>query len=415
MRSSYDVVQIMSGRAWLRYGTCEFHYLDGCGSSDIRDLYFPDKGVYVCGKVYAGKDPNEIKWVGKSMDPLFEKWADEGKISPSAYSYLTGEGPACNSLTAQDGSSKISVLISTYKRPAYLVRLLNSIRIQQYDNYEIIIVDDASDDDTGEKVKQFKEENPDINVIYLVNEQNAGAGESRKRAYLKATGDVIIFVDDDDYYIEPAYFSMLNTIYETHSDCTMTVSDTIQHTEGENRYEYRGLNTPRAVSNREYLNGFGDKYTMPYIFAVSFKSTLLSSVHYEELLCFNHISLLLYAMLGEGNVYTMNQAVGIRTFHTGNMTGNTTAEFIVANMESKEDIYHRAMAAGLLDSPKEWHYRHLSGTAGYHFANNQKVTANDKIIFSWMKNHFERADYYRFVAKIVKTRIRRWLRVHFGF
>ena len=120
-------------------------------------------------------------------------------------------------------------------------------------------------------------------------------------------------------------------------------------------------------------------------------------------------------MLGEGNVYTMNQAVGIRTFHTGNMTGNTTAEFIVANMESKEDIYHRAMAAGLLDSPKEWHYRHLSGTAGYHFANNQKVTANDKIIFSWMKNHFERADYYSFVAKIVKTRIRRWLRVHFGF
>ena len=349
------------------------------------------------------------------MDPLFEKWADEGKISPSAYSYLTGEGPACNSLTAQDGSSKISVLISTYKRPAYLVRLLNSLRIQQYDNYEIIIVDDASDDDTGEKVKQFKEENPDINVIYLVNEQNAGAGESRKRAYLKATGDIIIFVDDDDYYNEPTYFSILNKLYETHSDCTMTISETIQHIEGEKKYEYRGLNTPEVVSNRAYLNSFGDKYITPHIFAVSFKTALLKSVHYEELLCFNHISLLLYAMLGKGNVYTINQAVGIRQFHAGNMTGNTTPEFIVANMEAKEDIYQQAKKAGLLDNPKEWHYRHLTNTAGYHFANVQKVTAKDRIIFHWMKKHLERTDYYRFVVRIMKSRTRRRLSISAHF
>ena len=349
------------------------------------------------------------------MDQLFEKWLNEGKISHSAYMNLTGESPRNDSLSAENGRLKISILISTYKRSAYLIRLLNSIKNQQYNNCEVIIVDDASNDDTERKASKYREENRDLNIVYLVNEKNLGVSESKKRAYLKASGDILLFVDDDDYYIEPAYFSMLNQLYEKHSDCIMTIASTIQHFKREGKYEYRGLNTTKALSNREYLNGFNKKYIKPHIFAVSFRGSVLKGVHYEELLCFNDISLQLFELLGRGNVYTINQAIGIRTLHTGNITGNTTAEFIVANMESKEDIYHRAMAAGLLDSPKEWHYRHLSGTAGYHFVNNQKVTANDKIIFSWMKNHFERADYYRFIAKVIKTRTRRWLRVRFGF
>ena len=338
--------------------------------------------------------------IGEHMDQLFKKWLEEGKISQRAYLNLIGGNSVHNSTSPVDGKLKISVLISTYKRAAYLIRLLNSIKNQQYNNCEIIIVDDASNDDTEERVKQYREENRELNIIYLVNERNLGAGESRKRAYLKATGDIVIFVDDDDYYIEPAYFSMLNHLYEEHPDCTMTAAPTIELFEQEGKYEYRGLNNPKAISNREYFNGFGKKYTSPHINAVSLNNTVLKKVHYEELLFFNHISLLLFALLEKGNVYTINQAVGIRTFHTGNMTGNTTPEFILSNMEAKEDIYQRAMAAGLLDNPKEWRYRHLSGTAIYHFENNQMITAKDMIIFIWMKKHLEKTEFHRFVKRI---------------
>ena len=349
------------------------------------------------------------------MNQLFEKWLDEGKISHSAYLELTGESSENDSLSAVDGGLKISVLISTYKRSAYLIRLLNSIKNQRYKNCEIIIVDDASNDDTEEKVSKYRGENRELNIIYLVNEKNLGISGSKKRAYLEASGDIIIFVDDDDYYIETEYYSKLNQIYSEHSDCIMTIASSLQYFEQEEKYEYRDLNTPKSVNNREYLNGFGEKYKRPCIFAVSFNNTVLKDVHYEELLCFNDISLQLFELLGRGNVYTINQAVGIRTFHNGNMTGNTTVEFILANMEAKEDIYRRAMAAGLLDHPKEWRYRHLSGTAGYHFANIRKITSKDTIIFDWMRKHFERADYIRFIAMIIKTRTRRWLRVRLGF
>ena len=343
------------------------------------------------------------------MNQLLEKWLEEGKITQSGYLNLTGEYPECSSQPAEKGGLKISVLISTYRRSAYLIRLLNSLRNQQYSNYEIIIVDDASNDDTAETLKQYIKENPGLNMIFSVNETNAGASESRKRAYSKATGDIIIFVDDDDYYIEPAYFSVLNELYASHSDCTMTIAETIQNTMQEDGYEYCSLNTPKILSSRAYLNGFGEQYKQPYIFAVSFRHSTLKSIRFEELLCFNHISLILFGLLGKGNIYTISQAVGMRQLHAGNMSCHTTAEFIIDNMDAKEDIYQRAKDAGMLDRPEEWHRRHLTGTAGYHFANKRRITAEDKLIFNWMKKHFKLTDYYRFAAGIMKSRIRRML------
>lgn len=303
-----------------------------------------------------------------------------------------------------DGRLKISVLISTYKRSAYLIRLLDSIKKQNYRNCEIIIVDDASNDDTEEVIKRYYTENPDLEIICLMNENNLGISESKKRAYLKATGDILIFADDDDYYIEPQYFSVLSQLYEKHPDCVMTIASTIRHVEKEEKYENLELNMPEMLSTREYLNGFMGKYKKPSsTFAMSLRSDALREIQYERLLCFNDTSLYLFGLLGKGNVYTIKQAVGIYNIHTSNMTGNTKPGFIITNLESKEDIFNRANETGLLDNPKDWYYRNMSITAGYHLVSSRRK--DDKIIWKWMKEHLDRRDYYRFVVRIMKSRI----------
>ena len=338
------------------------------------------------------------------MDKVLKKMLDEEKISRSAYVKLI-EGKVENDSEIESGL-KISVLISTYRRHAFLIQLLDSIKMQQYQNHEIIIADDASDDDTEKAVKQYEAENLDLNIIYFVNERNLGVSESKKRAYLKASGDIIIFADDDDYFIEPTYFSRLNQLYKNHSDCTMTIAAMIQHFERDGVYKFFELNTPEVLGSREYLNGFMGRYRKPVVLTMSLKSTALKTIHYEELLCFNDTSLFLFGLFGKGNVYTINQAVGVYRFHTGNITGNTLPGFIIANLKSKEDIYQRAMKAGLLDDPKEWHYRNMSITAGYHLEGTQNRTKEDKLVWKWMKDHLDRKDYYRFVARVIKARIR---------
>lgn len=348
------------------------------------------------------------------MNGVFKKWLDEGKISHSTYMVLT-EGQTKHDPEGENGL-KISVLISTYRRPGYLIRMLDSIRMQHYKNCEIIIVDDASGDDTAETIDQYKSENPDLQIQYSVNEKNMEISESKRRAYRKATGDIILFTDDDDYFIDPLYFSEVNALYEAHPDCIMTIAASIKQSEKEGTYEYLGLNTPEVLSAREYLNGFMGKYINPSVVAFSLSRSALQKIHYEQLLCFNDTSLLLFGLLGNGNVYTISHAIGIYCFHGANITGNITPGFAIANMESKEDICHRAMEKGLLDNPKAWHYRNTAVTARYYLL-NKKAAKEDKEVWKWMKDHLGRTEYCRFVAsvmkvktvRLVKTRIPRFI------
>lgn len=305
---------------------------------------------------------------------------------------------------------KISVLISTYRRSSLLVRLLDSIRQQHYSNSEIIIVDDASGDETEEVVRNYISDNPDLSIVLVVNEHNSGAGECKRRAYLEAGGDIIIFSDDDDYYTDPTYFNSLNEIYSQHSDCSMTIAVTFDHYETEGKYVFRELNTPFSLSNREYLNGFMEKYAKPSsMFTLSMRSRYLKEIHFEELKYFNDTALYLFALLGEGKIYTINEAVGAYCIHDSNMTGQAKADYTLNNLEAKDDIFLRANSRGLLDDPGEWRYRNLAVTASNYLANNRMVTEEDKVVWKWMKEHFDRTRYYRFVLRIMKTRLKHGL------
>jgi len=96
---------------------------------------------------------------------------------------------------------KVSIVIPTYKRPDYLDRLLASIQVQTYQDFEVIVVDDNSPNQEEylpviEKyVSIFKE------FKFLRNETNKGAPHSRNRGILESKYDLIALVDDDDEWL----------------------------------------------------------------------------------------------------------------------------------------------------------------------------------------------------------------------
>ena len=99
-----------------------------------------------------------------------------------------------------DGSNDappVSVVIPTCNRRAILQRCLEALAAQTYENYEIIVVDDCSTDDTPEFLARFAEQHPDLNLRCLRNENHAGANPSRNRGIEIATGDLVAFLDSD--------------------------------------------------------------------------------------------------------------------------------------------------------------------------------------------------------------------------
>jgi glycosyltransferase involved in cell wall biosynthesis len=97
-----------------------------------------------------------------------------------------------------EGSSPlVSVIMPTYRRPALLRRSILSVLAQTYSNFELIVVDDCSPDETPEVVKAFT----DPRLRYIRRTQNGRAALARNDGIAAARGSFIAFQDDDDIWL----------------------------------------------------------------------------------------------------------------------------------------------------------------------------------------------------------------------
>lgn len=94
----------------------------------------------------------------------------------------------------------ISIYIPTHNRRTLLERAVTSIQNQTYGDFEVIIVDDASSDDTEEYLSRLTLS--DTRFKYIKNEKPLGACASRNIAINRATGRYITGLDDDDFFAE---------------------------------------------------------------------------------------------------------------------------------------------------------------------------------------------------------------------
>lgn len=102
----------------------------------------------------------------------------------------------------------ISFIVPAYNSQATLERCLNSILHQPYADYEIIVVNDGSSDDTQKIIEQFQSLDQRVTSLY---QENAGQGAARANGLAKATGDYIWFVDSDDWLL-PSVLPRLSRI-----------------------------------------------------------------------------------------------------------------------------------------------------------------------------------------------------------
>jgi glycosyltransferase involved in cell wall biosynthesis len=92
---------------------------------------------------------------------------------------------------------KVSVIIPTCNRAQFLRSAIESVRKQTFQDFEIIVVDDASNDETPEVVRSFA----DGRVRYLRRESKRGQGATRNDGIREARGEYIALLDDDDEWL----------------------------------------------------------------------------------------------------------------------------------------------------------------------------------------------------------------------
>ena len=93
-------------------------------------------------------------------------------------------------------SDLVSVIMPSFNTARFIEETIRSVLAQTYENWELIIVDDCSTDDTDAVVAEFT----DSRIRYFKNEVNSGAAVSRNRALREAKGHWIAFLDSDDLW-----------------------------------------------------------------------------------------------------------------------------------------------------------------------------------------------------------------------
>lgn len=90
---------------------------------------------------------------------------------------------------------KVSIIIPTYNRAQLLPRALETVLSQTYKDFEVIVVDDGSTDNTPEIMKQFE------GRVKYIRKENGGSASARNRGIEESKGEYIAFLDSDDYWM----------------------------------------------------------------------------------------------------------------------------------------------------------------------------------------------------------------------
>ena len=91
----------------------------------------------------------------------------------------------------------VSIIMPSYNTATYIKETIESVLAQYYQNWELLIVDDCSSDNTDEIINLFH----DPRIRYFKNDKNSGAAVSRNRALREAKGRFIAFLDSDDLWM----------------------------------------------------------------------------------------------------------------------------------------------------------------------------------------------------------------------
>jgi len=102
-----------------------------------------------------------------------------------------------------------SVVIPSYNRLAFVVKAVQSVLEQTYQDVEIIVVDDGSTDRTFEELNEkFRSENR----LRIIRQENSERGAARNRGFRESLGTYVIFLDSDDYFVPEHLATLANKI-----------------------------------------------------------------------------------------------------------------------------------------------------------------------------------------------------------
>ena len=138
-----------------------------------------------------------------------------------------------------------SIVIPVYNRQDFIGKTIESVLAQSFSNWQLIVVDDGSSDNTGNIVKSFGDRR-----IHYIYQQNSERSASRNNAVQWAQANFICFLDSDDRYLPNHLTNLHNAIILNNGKVALYHTGILHEFIENNEYVLRKISLPK----RKYLN-----------------------------------------------------------------------------------------------------------------------------------------------------------------
>lgn len=276
----------------------------------------------------------------------------------------------------------LSIIIPTHNRLSMLQELLTSIKQQNYKDFEVIIVADACSDGTNEFLRH---EVFPISWKYFINDTSLNAGGSRHKGFLESKGDLVTFIDDDDYLIDKDFYIRAVDLFKKHPDLSVVAANSLNKYEDNGTFEKNNVNISGYIDNMKYLSGFQFKWSKPAPSFAIFSRLKLLEAGVGSMNMVNDCPLYLRALL-VGDIYIESEPVGVYRIHDRNISKSIDADFIIENLKEKDCIYQLLKKHRGSFDLSFWWYKMVRITVDYFIGANPSIDEKRKVL-RWSVNH----------------------------
>lgn len=172
---------------------------------------------------------------------------------------------------------KVSIIIPVYNVSRYLPQCLDAIAAQSYPDWEAIIVDDGSTDNSGEICDRYAAVDPRFKVIH---KENGGAANAKNTGLDYAGGTYITFLDSDDYVEQHWLEKIVQTAQTEQADAVQFGFDKVYRSSIET---IKGDQLPlQAFSAEEYLSRYLTDWTNSLFWNKLFRKELIGEIRFRK-------------------------------------------------------------------------------------------------------------------------------------
>ena len=229
----------------------------------------------------------------------------------------------------------VSIIMPSYNTGQYIGETIESVINQTYTNWELIIVDDCSDDDTDDVVKSYL---GDKRIRYINNEKNSGAAISRNRALREAKGKWIAFLDSDDLWMPEKLEKQIEFMEK--NDYQFTYTDYSEINMNGVRTDIT-ITGPKRITKTGFFN-----YCWPGCLTVMYNATAIGCIQIADIKKNNDYAMWL-KVCRKADCYLLDKDLAL---YRRGRTGSVSTQSIKTMIRWHYKLFREAEGQGVLTS-----------------------------------------------------------------